>query len=263
MALWTDIDGEPWLDNPSLIIANPERKSHMARRRQPAGLARYWAAKRKGRKRAAPKRRRRARRSVAANPRRRRRSYRRNYAASGLIQNPHRRRRHTRNPRRRHHYRRNPSLGSVMGMQLPDIQDILFTGAGIVVPPILTSMLMGYLPVDWKTSKPAYYGVKAASVLIPSMLVRKFVSRRAGNLMLIGGAASLAIDLVRDFMPNLLPAASVSGQPFLGFYERMPVRIPAGNGMGRYSSIPVRSMPVQRTPLLSQTPERLSPGGRF
>ncbi|WP_460992148.1 hypothetical protein, partial [Staphylococcus aureus] len=84
----------------------------------------------------------------------------------------------------------------------------------------------------------AYYGVKVASVLIPSMIVRKFVSRRAGNLMLVGGAASFAIDLVREFAPNLLPGSSgVGAQPFLGFYERMPTRIPAGNGLGRYASI--------------------------
>ena len=152
-----------------------------------------------------------------------------------------------------------------MGFSLPPLDAVLFTGAGIVLPPVMTSFLMGYLPADWKTSKAAYYGVKVASVLIPSMLVRKFVSRRAGNLMLVGGAASFAIDLVREFMPNLLPAASVGAQPFLGFYERMPNRVPmtATPGMGRYASIPVRSQAIQRTPLLSVTPERLSPGARF
>lgn len=250
--LWDDIDGERWLENPSLLIANPGRRKKgskvMARRRR---------VHRKGRKRAS-------------------RRVRRNYAASRLIANPRRRarrrrarrpytvgsrriRRYKLNPRRRRHYRRNPA---VMGFQLPDMQAVLFTGAGIVIPPIMTSMLMGYLPADWKTSKAAYYGVKVASVLIPSMLVRKFVSRRAGNLMLVGGAASFAIDLVREFMPTLLPAsAGMQGQPFLGFYEGLPSR--ASSGMGRYASIPVRSLPVQRTPLLSATPERLMPQGRF
>jgi hypothetical protein len=146
-----------------------------------------------------------------------------------------------------------------MGISLPSIQDVLFTGAGIVIPPVMTSFLLGYLPADWRTSKAAYYGVKAASVLIPSMIVKKFVSRRAGNLMLIGGAASFAIDLVREFAPSLLPGGGVGAQPFLGFYERMPRQV----GMGRYSSMPVRSVPVQRTPLLSMTPERLSPGARY
>jgi len=147
-----------------------------------------------------------------------------------------------------------------MGFQLPPMDAVLFTGAGLIVPPIMTSLLMGYLPAEWKASRLTYYGVKAASVLVPSMLVRKFVSQRAGNFMLIGGAASFAIDLVREFMPNLLPAATMGAQPFLGFYERFPRSL---NGMGRYSSIPVRAANVQRSPIISGTPERLSPGARF
>lgn len=155
-------------------------------------------------------------------------------------------------------------MGSVLGVRLPAISDVVFAGAGLVVPPVMASFLMGYLPADWKTSKVGYYGVKIASVVLPSMLVRKFVSRRAGNIMLLAGAATLVVDLVREFAPSLLPSASVSGQPFLGFYERMPQRaLGNGGGMGRYSGIPVRSVPVQRTPMLSMTPERLSPGARF
>lgn len=150
-----------------------------------------------------------------------------------------------------------------MGFALPPLDAVLFTGAGFIIPPIVTSYALQWLPADWKTSKVAYYGVKAASVLVPSMLVRRFVSRRAGNLMLVGGAASFVIDLVREFMPSLLPAPAMSGQPFLGFYERMPLRVPSSTGMGRYSSIPVRSVPVQRTPLVSMTPERLSPSARY
>jgi len=224
---------------------------------------------RRGRKRASPRRRRRARRNYAAsgliaNPRRKRRSYRRR---TRLATNPrhHRRRRRTASRLRgRRHYRRNPAL---MGFTLPPMDAVLWTGVGLVIPPIMTSMVMGYLPADWKSSKAAYYGVKVASVLVPSMLVRRFVSQRAGNLMLIGGAASFVIDLVREFAPRLLPGATIGAQPFLGngmgFYERMPSRIPAGNGMGRYTSMPVRSQAMQRTPLLSATPERLSPQSRF
>jgi len=251
--LWEDIDGERWLANPQLIIANPRRKKRgkvMAK------------ARRRGRKNA---------------PRRRR--ARKNYAASGLIANPRRRYRRNRrtsrrrvslNPRRRyrrnrvHHarrYRRNPGISSALGFSLPPMDAILFTGAGIVIPPIMAGYIRSFLPTDWQASKAAYYGVKIASVVVPSMLVRRFVSRRAGNLMLLGGAASMAVDMIREFMPTLLPAATMSGQPFLGFYERMPQR--SLSGMGRYASIPVRSQSVMRTPLLSATPERLMPQNRF
>jgi len=134
---------------------------------------------------------------------------------------------------------------------------------GLILPPIVASYLTPMLPDSIRSSKLGYYGVKVASVLVPSMLVRKFVSRRAGNYLLIGGFASFAIDLVREFMPSLIPAPAMSGQPFLGFYEKMPSRLPAASGMGRYASVPVRSVPVQRTPLIALTPDRLSPQGRF
>lgn len=256
--LWDVIDGERWLENPQLIIANPTRKRKpMAKR----------VRRRRGRKSAAPRRRRTRRNYTAAGmtnpPRRRRRSRRRR--SYGL--NPRRRRRYYSRNRRRtvRRYRRNPAGAvSLMGFSLPPLDAVLFTGAGFLIPPIVTSYAMQYLPATWRTSKAAYYGVKAASVLVPSMIVKRFISRRAGNLMLIGGAASFVIDLVREFAPTLLPAtAGIGAQPFLGngvgFYERMP----RSAGMGRYASMPVRTMPVQRTPLLSATPERLSPSSRF
>jgi len=220
--------------------------------------------------------RRKARRRGRKNsPRRRARRARRNYSSAGLINRPRRRRRMRANPRRRRRslrlnrsrrrvrrYRRNPSVLG-LGFNLPPLDAVLFTGAGLILPPIVASYLTPMLPDSIRSSKLGYYGVKAASVLVPSMLVRKFVSRRAGNYLLIGGFASFAIDLVREFMPSLIPAPAMSGQPFLGFYEKMPSRLPAASGMGRYASVPVRSVPVQRTPLIALTPDRLSPQGRF
>ena len=221
-------------------------------------------ARRRGRKNSPRRRARRARRNYSSaglinRPRRRRarRSRRRSYAL-----NPRRRRGFRRNVRRRRSYRRNPSVLG-LGFNLPPLDAVLFTGAGLILPPIVASYLTPMLPDSIRSSKLGYYGVKAASVLVPSMLVRKFVSRRAGNYLLIGGFASFAIDLVREFMPSLIPAPAMSGQPFLGFYEKMPSRLPAASGMGRYASVPVRSVPVQRTPLIALTPDRLSPQGRF
>lgn len=225
--------------------------------------------------------RRKARRGRKNSPRRARRRVRRNYASAGMVNprrrrarrrtrrtyalNPRRRRGYRRNVRRRRSYRRNPSVLG-LGFNFPPLDAVLFTGTGLIVPPIVASYIMPLLPESIRSSRAGYYAVKAASVLIPSMVVRKFVSRRAGNYLLIGGFASFALDLMREFMPNLLPTTTMSGQPFLGFYERMPTaRIPAANngGMGRYASIPVRSVPVQRTPLVALTPERLMPSGRF
>ena len=197
--LWTtDQGGERWLVNPQLIIANPrhhrriKKMASRRKRRMPAALRRYWAGRRaKSNYMSA---------GMLANPRRRRpRRTRRHHRRAVAVSNPPRRR-HVRRAHRRHHYRhalRNPRL---MGFELPPLQDIAFVGAGLIVPPMLsTYLLANVVPASYQTSQPVIYAVRAASVVIPAMLVRKFVNPRAGNLMLLGGAAAFVIQLIKDF----------------------------------------------------------------
>jgi hypothetical protein len=40
---------------------------------------------------------------------------------------------------------------------------------------MVANFIMPMLPETWRTNKAAYYGVKAASVLIPSWLVGRFM----------------------------------------------------------------------------------------
>lgn len=247
--LWTRDDyGEPWLDNPQLLIAgNPlkrRKKKVMAKRAMPAGLRRYWAKHRRKPRRARknayfvnPHRRRR----VRARVRHRRRAARRPRQNAYFL-NPRRR-------RGRRRYRSNPSLMG-LGFQLPNLMDVAAVGAGMVVPPIVASYVMGWIPDAWKTSKAAYYVVKAASVVIPSMLVRKFVSQRAGNLMLLGGAVSFALDLVKEFAPGVIPGLGY--QPLLGAVVQRNFRV-----LPRTNSGPALA------PIIAMTPDRLSPQGRF
>lgn len=158
--------------------------------------------------------------------------------------NPPRRRRYHSNKRR---YRRNPGL---MGVQFPGLIDVVSVGAGFVVPPIVAGYIMGWLPDSMKTSKAALWAVKAAAVVVPSMVVRRFVSRRAGNLMLLGGAVSLALDLVKEFAPGLIPG--VGFQPLLGAHvsrtSATRARMPHNAGLPA---------------MIASTPDRLSPTGRF
>ena len=258
--LWTeDVDGEKWLVNPQLLIAGNPGGKKMARRktgrkrRQPAGLARYWA--KRGRK-AAPKRRRRAtarrrtRRASVSNP-----PARRYYARS--------RRRAKRNPGRRAVAHRSTSL---MGVSLPPLDAVLYVGAGLVVPPIVAGMITRYLPANLQGSKPVYYGVKAASVIVPSLLVKRFVSARAGNLMLLGGVASFAIDILNEtgVIAGIKSAFGLQGsfgQPMLGFYPSLSRR----GGLGSYPSLQRGGItaPVTMSRMTSNTPERLNPASRF
>ncbi len=157
---------------------------------------------------------------------------------------------------------RNPQfLGS-----LPPLKSIAFVGAGLVVPPLVATQIMKFLPTEWQTSKPAFYAVKAAAVILPSMLVKKMVSREAGNLMLLGGAASFALDLLKE--TGLLTQLGLSGvsnsQPLLGYYPSKGGGLGRmRNGMGSYPSLPQSTMPVSMAQMIANTPDRLNPQNRF
>jgi hypothetical protein len=269
--LWMEeSDGERWLINPALVVANPKRKrgKKMAARRRhrrnrmPAGLARYWAKHRKNRVH------RRRRRHVMANPRRRRRA-RRNYTSAGMVaMNPRRRRHHYRRNRvhhRRHRARRNPSL---MGFTLPPTVDIVGVGAGLIVPPMLANYIFNNFVAGTSlgTSKWAYLGTEAVSVAVSGMVVRKFVNVRVGNMMLLGGAARFLIDVIQTLAPSLLPSVAtptgLSGQPFLGYYERMPQRRTL-SGMGKYYRPNAPNQMMESKSMIQGTPSRLDPSYRF
>lgn len=256
--LWTeDLDGEPWLVNPQLLIANPRKRKvgkNMAARRKgrmPPALAKYWASR-------GLTNRRHHRRRHRRNPPRARRNY-ANAAPLFLANRRHHRRHHRRhrgwlgNPRRRQQSMElsNPR---VLGFEMPQLHDILSVGAGIIVPPVVTGYVMQMLPVQYQTSQAVYWAVKVASVVGPSLLVRKFVSKRAGGLMLLAGAASLAVEVVKPY----LGLTGMGAQPFLGYY--VPAGQLRGSGMGKYM-LPGRGAATQAA--YSGTPERLLPANRF
>lgn len=231
--------GEPWFDNPQLIIANPKKTRRSSMKRSS---------------------RRKARRSL-------RRRARRNFYSAGALANPRRKRsRRTRrsrrsfrrnvymNPRaRRRRFRRNPGGRSFFGITLPPMDAVLFVGAGLIVPPMVSAQIIKFLPDTWKTNQAATWGVKVASVLLPGFALRKFWSPRAGNLFMVGGAASLVVDAIKTFFPGVIPGLGY--QPLLGAHfstvraDRVVPFARAGRGMA--------------PPMLTDAPERLSPTTRF
>lgn len=197
------------MENPQLGIlsmtGNPRKKGKkMARRKRsrkgkmPAGLARYWASHRRG-KRAAPKR-------------RRTRRARKNWLSPGVVAavNPRRRRRARRNPvshHRRKHYRRNPAF---LGIEMPEVKTILFAGVGFVGPSFVTAQLNSFVPslVSQVQSMgvAGKYILKIGSVIGLTYLVKRFVGSREGSYVAMGGALNVGMSLVNDFAPGILPA---------------------------------------------------------
>jgi hypothetical protein len=144
---------------------------------------------------------------------------------------------------------------NLFGISLPPIGDVLFVGAGLVAPPLVAAQLVRFLPDSIKTNQAATWGVKVASVVLPGIAIRKFVSPRAGNLFMVGGAASLVVDAIRQFAPGVIPGLGY--QPLLAGYSTLP-------GLPANASPRARSMrPVSQPAILEGVPDRLSPQGRF
>jgi hypothetical protein len=173
-----------------------------------------------------------------------------------------------RHHRKRRHYRINRRRGAVQsggislpfGLHAPAVKDIAFGALGLFVPGYITATVMPYLPTSLVGNQIVTWVVKIASVLVPGMLIRRYVDSRSGYAFMIGGAASLVIDAIKTFVPSV---ASMFGmgqttQPLLGYY-------PGGSvtGMGAYLQHKQRAVPVTTTPVLTGVPDRLNPGSRF
>jgi len=217
-------DGEPWFDNPLLVTANgrPQKgKRKMAKRTRKRAKAR------------------------------------KNFYGAGLLANrPKRRHRRARTNtymamNRRRRYRRNPAIA---GFQVPPMEEVFFTVAGLVAPNLAAQQLLRILPASLTGSTIGTWAVKAASVLLPSMAVSKFVNPRAGKLFLVGGVAGLTMDAIRTFAPGIVPGLGY--QPLLGSYFSRPVA-------GRLQPYPAPARSMLPTTMIADAPDRLSPTSRF
>jgi hypothetical protein len=194
---------------------------------------------RRGRKSTA---RRKTRVAVSVNPRRRRRRSttrrRRNWATSGLVvpANPRRRRRRSMNPRRRRtHHRRRSNPFRLSGM--PPIKTVVFAGIGFAAPSFVSGFLTSNFPTIMQQTTSlgvaGKYIVKIGSILGLSWLTRKFVGPTEAQAVMVGGGANIAISLMNDFVPGILPANP------LGMYlpNVMPTML-ATSGSGVKAYIP-------------------------
>lgn len=253
--MWSEDDnGELWLgddaalDNPHLILANPPR-----RRGMPPQLAKYWREKYAGGKKKPGEKKRRAGspRKALRNP------------PAAWVQTA-----------RRSAGRR---AASFMGA-FPDAITVGGVAAGFVVPGMVFGQIRRFLPAsvtslpmdssDTTRSAIGYWAVKLGVAVLPPIGVRKFISAKIGNSMLVGGIVSFAVDLLRYYAPSFM--AGMAGQPMLGYYtpgpipalDAGPVRRSVGQGMGMYTpdAYPAAGRPSR---MVATTPDRFNPGSRF
>jgi len=238
-------DGEPWFDNPQLVIANPKRrKKSMSKRR--------------------------TRRSRKNAPRRVRRNF---YSAGMLSNRPRRKARRNRrrrtmrsnvymplgmNPRKRRSrraFRSNPGR-KFLGFTMPPMGEILFATAGLIGPGLVSGKILEFLPASWKTGtdgKPnqlTMWATKILSVVLPAWAIRRFIGAKESNSFLVGGLAGLTLDSIKTFAPGLIPG--IGSQPLLGAYFDQPRQV-----------LPFQRASGKLPGMIADAPDRLSPQGRF
>lgn len=215
----------------SLFLINPKRKRRKVSRkgRMPAGLRRYWAKHRRGRK-VAKRRRRHA--VVAVAPRRRKRR--------AVMRNPHRRkhryarRKVMRNPRRRHTMR-NPF--SVRGLTHTLMPAAIGAGGAIALD-VVYAYASPFLPASMQTGLVSAV-VKLAGAIGLGIGARKFLGREKGNAIALGALTvtgyGVIKPLIAQFAPTIKGLSGFADYIDYGYSPNQGI-----SGMGAY--LPNRSM---------------------
>lgn len=218
-SLWSEDEfGDLWLDNPhlSILTTNPKRRPSRVRRKTKMAKikSRPRDAKGRFRKRAGGRRwtarvyasGRTRRVKVTRHPvlvndpgrRKKRRSY--AYAMNRRRRSPVRRR-----------YRHNPRRFAGLFGKIT-ITNVVSVGVGMVGTPLMSGFINRYLPATISANRYAGYAVKGASAWLLSFAAEKAVGKQAGRAVLIGGLAYLAVNVITDFFPTLIPSTSGAGR---------------------------------------------------
>lgn len=202
-----------------ILLMNP-RKGRM-----PAGLARYWAKKRRRKRHANPKPRRRAVRAKSSRRHRRRIHFKRTvrrYAAAA--------RRHVYRHRRR---RSNPrfSVAGIKGQVVGTVVPAVIGGVGAVGLDLAWGYGAGYLPAPLQTGWGAT-GAKVGAALLIGYALSRFtpVSKRAVASGVLGAVTVIAYQAIRDFAKTTFPDAKGLG----GYADYIDYSVLNRAGMGAY-----------------------------
>lgn len=188
----------PFLKNPKrLVISNPRKKG-----------ANVAARKRTTKKGMVRKTARRAYTPAQA----------KYFKRGGSSSRPRRRRNPAHAKRRPRRRRSNPVIPGGM------IGQMLMVAAGYLATPILSNM------VPWQPATLAGdYLKRAGTVVVGSQLLGKAVGKKFGNALFVGGMISIAVDVLRNYVPALGGNALAPGVPAIPAGA-----VPSDNGMGYY-----------------------------
>jgi hypothetical protein len=255
MTLWKTINNVPYLVNPYLgILSNPKKRriKKMAKKKRKTSGIRLMRAK-NGRfiKRSRTVRRAKkntAKRSVVimkTAPVKRRKTTRRRNAISL-------------SPVRRRVYRRNPPGDFKSIFSKDTLEKVGYSALGIWGVPVVAGAVQRVMPLSVMTvidSNPSLrYVLKGVSALGMYWAASKFISRKAGEFVLVGGLAYLGLSIVNDLAPAAI-------NPFgMGRYLAKQPLLAGSRGVGRYLSPKPGNM---RGVITNSTASRLNPARTF
>jgi hypothetical protein len=223
MKLWDDFDEGPYVINPGrLLIMNGSGKMKRNSKGQ--------FVKNAGRKR-------------------RRHSTRRRHAASSNLPAHHRR-----SGRRR--ARRNPVYEQggvrILGVPFPTLNNLAWSGAGFIAPPIVEGFAMRFLPAVIAGNKIGRYAIKIGTVVGLALGVKTLIGADEAKRVAQGGAIYILANAWADIAPMLTGGSAGAsyyspGEQVGSYFEGAGAQpLLAGMGSMMTDNIPSRLDPAER-----------------
>lgn len=222
-----------------LLVSNPKRRrkaKHHRKGRMPAGLRKYWAAKRAGggkkrhRRRAKASHKRAHRRPAGAR------------SAMGYTVGTRKIRRRKLNPhRRRYSRRRNPSLRGLTGQIMPTIKAGAWGAAGALGLDVVWGLVTANLPsvAAYLTNPYVTFLAKSAGAVGVGTLGGK-VARGKGRELAVGAMTVVTHDFLKSLMVQMAPTIfGPGGSLALGSYLSGQDYMPGSFGSYLSGSAPI------------------------
>jgi hypothetical protein len=197
-----------------LLVSNPKRRrkkaKHSRKGRMPAGLKRYWAARRAG-KTGAKKHRRRRRSSARVHRKRRRHSGGARRAATGYTIGTRKIRRRKLNPHRRHsrhrrRYRNPMNLRGITSQVMPTIKAGAWGASGALALDILWGLMATNFPsvATFLTNPYVAFAAKAAGAVTVGTL-GGHIAKGKGRELAVGAMTVVTHDFLKTLLLQIAP----------------------------------------------------------
>lgn len=118
--------------------------------------------------------------------------------------------------RSRRRYRRNPRLFNGFVPSTGFLTDAAIATGGFIGTKLLAGTVLPMVGVQQPWARIAVKGLLAGAL---GWAGKSFVSRNAGQFLLIGGMVEVVNDAVQTYVAPMVPALSVSSYPELGYYD--------------------------------------------